>query len=400
MRYKLGVWSSHPVQYYTPWFRALAAEVDLEVLFGYRQTPQGQSEAGFGVDFEWDVPLLEGYRYRWLRNTARRPSVGRFAGCDNPELYGILGENRFDALLVFGWYLKGALQAVHAAWRRGIPVLMRGDSQLQTPRSLLKRTAKYPLYRWLLPRIPVHLYVGTRNRTYLQHYGVSDEQLFFAPHFVDNTFFRQEAGASSSTGQRERLREQYGIPQDAFLLLFVGKLVPQKRVDDILQACTIICSTTVQVDVHVLLVGDGPQRRGLEQRSGDISERIHFAGFQNQAALPAIYAAADVLVLPSGTETWGLVVNEAMAAGIPAIVSDAIGCAPDLIELGRTGFTYPVGNVPALADRILECYQLRTADPVLIETALKSKLTTFSMTTATQGVLEALKYTLKRGNER
>ncbi len=391
MTVRLGVWASHPIQYYSPWFRSLATRVDLEVFYGHRQAPTDQAAAGFDVEFEWDVSLLEGYRYRWLNNISPRPSVDHFRGCDNPDVFEILNAQRFDAVLVFGWYLKGALQTMYAARRSDIPVLMRGDSQLQTPRSLLKRIAKFPFYRWLLPRISAHLYVGARNRAYLRHYGVADEKLFFAPHFVDNAFFRDGAGSAGIKGRRHQIRERYEIPEDAFVLLFVGKLVARKRVDDLLQATTIICAASDQGDAHVLIVGDGPLREELERRSRTLPDRIHFLGFQNQTALPAIYAAADVLVLPSsGEETWGLVVNEAMASGLPAIVSDGVGSGPDLIEEGRTGYSYPLGNIDALVRCIRTVRNQHAADPDVFQVPLREKIAGYSKERATDGLERAL----------
>src|SRR5436190_2131419 len=178
--------ASHPVQYQTPWFRALAAAVDLTVFFCHQQSRADQAKAGFDTPFDWDVPLLDGYRSVWLRNVAADAGVDRWSGCDTPEIAYELAGRRFDACIINGWYLKSYVQALRASRRHRIPVLVRGDSQLVTPRPMLTRVAKALPYRWLLQRIDGHLYVGQRNAEYLRHYGVSPERLFFAPHFVDN----------------------------------------------------------------------------------------------------------------------------------------------------------------------------------------------------------------------
>ena len=377
---RLAILATHPIQYFTPWFRHLATIFDLEVLYAHRQDARGQGAAGFGVDFEWDVPLLEGYRYRFLKNVSSSPGLQSFGGCDTPELYDLVRPENYDALLVLGWNKKSFVQGIRAAWRNKVPVLARGDSQLPTERSWLKRALKFPLYRWFLPRVDAHLYVGRRNREYLEYYGVQDRQLFFSPHFVDNEFFASRAEQARNSGAARTIREQFGIPPDACLALFVGKFIPQKHPEDFLLASLRV--TKMRKHFHALLVGDGPLRKELEALASDDSERIHFAGFHNQSKLPAFYAAANILVLP-GDETWGLVVNEAMACGLPAIVSDAAGCASDLIDVDLTGATFPLADIAAFANRLIN---FRGGDG----DALRRKCESYSMQRATEGLERAL----------
>jgi len=384
---RLAILASHPIQYHAPWFRHLATRFDLEVLYVHRQDAQGQGAAGFGVDFEWDVPLLDGYRHRWLKNVSRNPGLQTFAGCDTPELFDLIRPKNYDALIVLGWNRKSFVQGIRAAWRNKVRVLSRGDSHLGTQRSVFKRAVKFLPYRWLLPRIDAHLYVGAGNRDYLRHYGVRGEQLFFCPHFVDNDFFAARADEARRSGTAPKLREQLQIPPEAFVALFVGKFISVKRPADFVRAS--LRATERQKDFHALLVGDGPLRGELEALAAANPRQIHFAGFRNQSELPVCYAAADMLVLP-GCESWGLVVNEAMACGLPAVVSEAAGCAPDMIDEGRTGFTYPPGDAQALAERLVQVKQERERDPILLRVAVLQKAAKYSMEHATAGLLEAL----------
>src|SRR3954471_4092901 len=103
---RLGVLASHPIQYQAPLFRELAKRLDLKVFFAHRQTAQQQAEAGFGTAFDWDVDLLSGYAHMFLENRAPRPGVGRFLGCDTPEVANRIATGRFDAFLVTGWNLR------------------------------------------------------------------------------------------------------------------------------------------------------------------------------------------------------------------------------------------------------------------------------------------------------
>jgi glycosyltransferase involved in cell wall biosynthesis len=185
--------------------------------------------------------------------------------------------------------------------------------------------------------------------------GVPPQAVFLVPYVIDNDFFRERA----SQVDRAAARAPWGIPDKATLALFCGKLVSRKRPLDLLLAAARVD------DVHTLFVGDGVLRGELEHTAAalGIAGRTHFSGFVNQTELPAVYRAADVLVLPSAHEPFGLVVNEAFACGIPAIVSSACGSAGDLVQEGRTGYVVPVGAVETLAARL----HLLANDPALQE---------------------------------
>src|ERR1700674_2913917 len=201
MKSHLAILATHQIQYQAPWFRALAEspEIDLEVLYCHRATPWEQASAGFNVEFDWDVALLDGYRHQFLRNVARKPSLHGFAGLDTPEIATIVKEENFDAVIVNGWNYKSAWQTMRACWRTKTPVMVRSDSHLHTERSLSKKVAKLPLYRWFIPKVDACCAVGTWSREYFLHYGARPDRVFIVPHVVDVDFFRRKA---------ERLRSQ------------------------------------------------------------------------------------------------------------------------------------------------------------------------------------------------
>lgn len=386
---RVAIVTSHPIQYQAPWFRALAHRTEIEVLFCHRQSAADQAAAGFDHAFEWDVPLLDGYRSRWLRNVSRQPGVEAFGGCDTPEIADVLAQGRFDACLVNGWYLKSYLQAIRACWGLRIPVLVRGDSHLRGPRSRVKSAAKYLPYRWFLPRIDAHLYVGRANRAYLEHYGVREDRLFFTPHFVDNDRFAASAAGARASGEVERLKAEWSGHGECTVFMFAGKLIDKKRPADLLLALSGLRARGRRV--AGVVVGSGPLESELRALAAGHRVPVSFAGFRNQTQIPACYAAADCLVLPSdGRETWGLVVNEAMACGTPAVVSDTVGCAADLIEEGQTGFSYPLGDVPALMQRLTEMADRLTSAPERVERAVANVINRYTCRAAVAGTLEAL----------
>jgi glycosyltransferase involved in cell wall biosynthesis len=190
------------------------------------------------------------------------------------------------------------------------------------------------------------LYVGQRSRAYYAHYGYPSNRLFFSPHCVDTQWFR----ARATEGERWRLRSLCNIAPEARVLLFAGRLLPFKRPVDVVLAAA--KHRARKLKTEVMIAGSGAVEADLRSAAARTGVRLHLLGFRNQTEMPAAYAAADCLVLPSGSETWGLVANEALACGRPIVVSSACGCAPDLAGDGSVGRTYPTGNAEALADAI------------------------------------------------
>jgi glycosyltransferase involved in cell wall biosynthesis len=272
--------------------------------------------------------------------------------------------------------------------------MVRGDSQLGTPRSRIIELAKEIVYPRLLKRFDGFLSVGKRNREYLRHYGIPEERIFFAPHFVDNDWFRAQADAARKS--RSALREKWGAGESTAVALFAGKFISKKRPADLLRATAKVREKGIEI--IPVLVGAGELETSLRALAKELQVAAQFEGFRNQTELPASYAAADFLVLPSdGGETWGLVVNEAMACGLPAIVSNAAGCAPDLIENGATGYDFSVGDIDALAERMVLA---RTIPRATLESAIARKLLIYSVRTCAENTLSAAAQLMERAGHR
>ena len=383
----LAVVASHPVQYQVPWYRALATMTDLKVFFAHRAGAEEHARAGFGVAFEWNVPLFDGYNYEWLANVAASPAVDRFRGCDTPQIADRIARGRFDAVVVNGWNLLSYWQAIRAARRSGTPVMVRGDSQLATERGVLRRAAKRLVYPRLLRSFDACLTVGRRNADYYRHYGVPAERLFRSPHCVDNGFFARAAEVARQ--DPDSLRRSAGIAGEATVFLFVGKLIEKKRPLDFLMALE--QARRARPDVRGLVVGDGPMRAALDAWRRTHDTGCEMIGFLNQQEIARAYVAADALVLAStGGETWGLVVNEAMACGVPAIVSEAAGCAHDRVDGVRTGFTYKCGDVASLAERMVRIADAGATGRRRLGLQAADRIAAFSPDAAAAGVVDAM----------
>jgi glycosyltransferase involved in cell wall biosynthesis len=346
---RLLIVTTHPIQYQAPLFRRLAATDGLEVEVLFLCLPDAQQQGvGFGRAFQWDVPLLDGYRWRVARGVRGSGDLSAYLGLWllNPlaELVCTPDGAPPDAVLITGWQCLGMLQLLVAARLKMLPVLLRIESNNNRHRLWAARF----WHRLLVHQATACLTIGKANARFFCNLGVPPRRLISAPYFVDNTFFAERTALLRQ--QRAELRQRWGIPPAAFCFLFAGKLQPKKRPLLLLQALQILSSTPDAPPVHLLIVGSGELDTHCHLHVERHQLPVSFAGFLNQGEVVEAYVAADALVLPSDSgETWGLVVNEAMACGLPAIVSDQVGCGPDLVHHDQTGLVFPLDDVSALA---------------------------------------------------
>ena len=384
-KYKLAILTSHPIQYQTPLFQLLAKqpEIDLTVYFCWDfGVSEPTHDSGFGKEIKWDISLLEGYKYKFLKNYSFKPS-SKFWGQINPRIIKelILGTSdvhningnfgtsdvqlkKTNAILTYGWNSFSNWLAFLTAFLKKIPVFLHAENPLN--QELLKPKWKIKIKKivlgWLFKRISAFLYIGEENKKFYQYYGVPEDKLFFAPYAVDNKRFIE--ARKSLSKNRKLLRKELRIDEKDIVILFVGKLIYKKHPFDLLRAYELLNmgkSDLPNINVNVrrsdfqkfnlIFVGDGILRPELENYVKEYNlKNVHFTGFKNQTEIPKYYALSDILVLPSGAgETWGLVVNEAMCFGLPIIASDVVGCGPDLVKHSENGYIFPVGDIKALA---------------------------------------------------
>lgn len=345
-----------PIHYYAPLMRRVAAspDIDLTVLYcsdtGVRETHCLE----MGRSYRVDMPLLEGYRSRFVRNVAPRPTAFRFWGLINPGLVPILRAEKFDAVMVMGWGHASMFIALAAAKLSGTPVLMHGDSASLYPAPLWKRWLRDLRLRVVFSAVDAYLVCGTLNREFYLEYGASPDRMFFTPWAVDNDFFM--TASDNARAHRDEERRRLAIDRRATVFLFVGKLVPRKRPLDALRAVR----TLVEERRHVVLLfaGDGPERVRLERYAADhdLTRAVRFLGYVPQSDMPRVYAMSDVFVLPSEKDPRGTVTNEAMACGLPIVISDRVGVwgDGDIVRHGENGFVYPCARVDLLTDSLRE----------------------------------------------
>lgn len=350
--YRLAVLNSHPIQYFAPLYRHLAQEpdIDLTVYFCSHAGLEVYEDKGFGGErVAWDVPLVEGYDHVFLPNVWGERSPGGFWSLVNPPIVSALRRERYDAVWLHGHAYATYLLAVLGARVAGSALFMRCETHVGLDRHPLRRALRGPVMASFYRLFDACLAIGSRNAEFYRRHGVRDQKIFPVPYSVENRHFRE--------GARERpaeVRRKLGLPSpDVPVVLFLSKLIPRKRPMDLLRAYK-KARNQHESRFALAVVGAGPERERLETfvERHEV-ENVHFLGFRNQSELPTIYGASDVFVLPSENEPWGLVVNEAMAAGLPVVASEEVGAAADLVKEGENGFQVSVGDVPLLAEHLV-----------------------------------------------
>jgi len=360
---RLAYLVSHPIQYQAPLLRRIAQEpdIDLTVLFGSDFSVRGYTDKGFGVGVKWDVPLLEGYRHEFLPKLRDVARTGPFSPLNYgivSRLYGRRGQPTADVLWVHGYSTVNALQGMLAAKALGIPVLLRAESRLkERDRNKWKGATKRLFFMGLRKFVDGTLSIGSLNAAYWRHYLGDDFPQWPMPYAVDNSYFQKRRLEAEK--ERAQLLSELRLDVSRPIILFASKLQRRKRCEDLLEAYLKLSpGPGTEPHPYLVIVGDGEERGTLERRAAESGfGGIRFCGFRNQSELPRFFDAATVFVLPSRDEQWGLIVNEVMNAGRAIIVSDDVGCQPDLVTDGVEGCVFPAGDVEALANALRRVLQ-------------------------------------------
>ena len=350
-RIRLAYLVSHPIQYQAPLLRRIAQEpdIDLTVFFcSDLSVREFVDTAGFGCRIKWDIPLLDGYNYEFLPALDGTDCISFW----RPFNYGLarrLHSGKFDVLWIHGYARWFHWIAMLSAKLLGIKILVRDEATLiSSHRSLFKRMAKQLFFFMLNMLCDGFLAIGSLNREYYLWYGIKEERLFLMPYAVDNKFFLDKPKGYES--DCEALRAKIGLEEGRPVIIYAGKMTKRKRPGDLLEAY-IRLSFDGKSEPHpyLLFIGDGEMRDSLEKRVSALGwNSVNFLGFINQSELPRYYDLCDIFVLPSVCEPWGLVVNEAMNGRCAVIVSDQVGCGPDLVKDGENGYVFKAASVDGL----------------------------------------------------
>ncbi len=384
---RLAVCLSHPIQYKTPVLRALARQpgLHLEVFYYSNRGLVRKENRYHGGVPAWDVPLLAGYESGFLPNLVdeenwKIPFLQPFV---NPAVIHRLRSGAYDAVIIHSYLYPSDWLAFWTAKKEHIKVLFYGDMYPRHPLSIGQRIVRSLLHKRMIHGADACLAIGSLARqVFLEEYGVPAERIFLAPYTVDNNFFISEVERLRS--QKDQIKTELGISPQLPVVLCVAGMVPEKQQLDLVEALA-----RLNHPCQLILVGHGPLLEQVREVCCQFLPSTLLTGFVNQSILPRYYAIADIFVLPSKSDVFGLVVNEAMCAGLPIIASTAVGATHDLVHEGENGFTYPPGDIPALSSHL----EILLRSPFLREkfgNRSREIILGWSITETIQGILQAL----------
>ena len=391
-RYRTLIICSHPVQYMSPLLRRMAQhpQIDLQVAYCCSRGAHAAYDSDCATAVQWDVPLMNGYN--WVEIPNFGTGTESFLGLCNPGLWRLIWRENFDAVFCHTGYLKASFWIAFLASRLSRSVFLFGtDANSLAPRD--SRSWKVTLKRVLWPRLfslaDQIIVPSSRTRELMRSLGFAEDRITLTPYCVDNDWWTAQA----EQADRAAMRSVWGAEPDSAVVLFCAKLQPWKRPGDLLEA---FAAAGIPRAVLVF-AGEGPLRHTLLQRALDlgIADRVRFLGFVNQSALPAVYTAADLMVLPSEYEPFAVVVNEASCCGCPVAASDRVGATTDLIAPVNPDFVFPCGDVPALT----ELLRRALSDPTELARRGQNSLRwmqSWSPRENISGVLEAVERALSR----
>ena len=388
---RIAILASHVIQYQDPFFKLLAAEPDLDVtvLYCSRAGLDDYRDAEMQTTLRWDLEMLHGYRSIFMRNFGRGEGYTRLI---NPGVLRHIAGGRYDAVIfMLGWGSITSLLGVAACRASNTPFFFFGDSSHPPAATTFAGRVRARFLRSLFAVTDGFLVSGALNADYYVHYGAPRDRFFLLPWAIDNERF--ETASRFAPGERETMRARFGIRPGDLAIVYSAKLLPRKDPMTLLQA---FARMHHRDRAALIFLGNGELREQLERFVRDEGlERVIFAGFINQTDLPKHYAMADVFVLPSTYEPRGSVINEAMACGLPVIVTDRCGSIGDIVQEGENAFIYPAGD----AARLAEMLDTLAADvPLRERMAQRSReiIATWDFARGVRGVKEALQWLPRR----
>jgi glycosyltransferase involved in cell wall biosynthesis len=255
-----------------------------------------------------------------------------------------------DVVFTPGWSMLESLLAIEWCVLNSIPLVIMSES---TRDDAIRSSAREHAKRRVVALASAALVGGRPQADYLAELGLPRERIFLGYDAVDNDHF---AGGAEAARAAKAAPPGIGPAWHGRTFLASARFVPKKNLPRLVEAFHRYRQAAGAAAWPLVLLGDGPMRAELERRRAALGLKASLAmpGFRPYAELPLYYGAAGAFVLASTTEQWGLVVNEAMASGLPVLVSDRCGCAPDLVETGRNGYTFDPHDADALARLMLE----------------------------------------------
>ncbi len=302
--------------------------------------------SGVNRDYPWAGDSSEQITFRRVRPFPET-DPGNMAGSDvMSRICNVLNDVQPESVAIPGWSEKAALSALRWCLSNGVPGVLMSDShgmhRRLNPVWEMAKTRLVKLYG-------AGLVAGSPHRRYLESLGMSADKIFIGYDVVDNNYFAEGSRGGRIDGAWPT------VEKSKTYFLSTCRFIPEKNLPVILRAFALYRNRSGSGGWKMVLLGDGPLKFEVIklQRELGLDGDLVLPGFEQYDRIPIYYSAAGALILPSVSDTWGLAVNEAMACGLPVLVSNRCGCAPDLVQDGRNGFTFDPHDADELA--VLMC---------------------------------------------
>ncbi len=397
-KHKLAILDIYPVHYRIPIYKKLARhpEIELTVYFCSGSSLKKSYNELYNKRIDWGLSL-EGINYYVLKNYypfKKKPHPPR--GLINPGILNEIKKNNYDAFLIYGYSAFTNKLVLFSSSLLNTRVIFRDEIDFLKQSRGFKGSLKNMIYNMLWKIPDAFLYSYSLNADFYKHYGVKKEQLFFHPCAVDNEYFQKEA--KKMRGKKNEIKKNLGIPKDNKVINFTGRIIDIKRPFDIIYAYEKL-QKKIKNKTSIIFIGEGDKKKELEEyvKKKRLSN-IKFFGFKKPSEISKYYFISDLFIVSSEEDRSPKAMNEAMNFSIPIITTDRVATARDMINPGKNGFIYNLGDIDKLTEYIEMILESRSKEKELGEEALKTVLN-WNFDRDIQGIIDAIKYVKKNKNE-
>lgn len=350
MKKKLAIFLSHPIQYFSPLFKYInenSNDIDLTIYYFSDISLKQYSDKDFKKDIKWDIDLLDGYKYKILKNIHNEKTPNNFFSLINFGIFSEIKNNNYDLVITFGWSTMSNLFVLFSSIVFNVPFAVRGESpyMYEQNKKGVKQKIRQKLLSFIFQKASAFFYIGTQNKLFYQKsFNINTNKLFHTPYSVNNDFFIDYGKNLNIENEKEIL----DITKNQKVMIFSGKLIKRKEPKLLLEAL-------LKVDKNsycLIFLGSGPLEDELKIYAKENKLNVRFLGFINQSEIPKYYFLSDIFILPSTYETWGLVVNEAMCCKNAIISSSLVGSSYDIVKDDFNGYVFESGNSNDLYKKI------------------------------------------------
>jgi len=348
---KIAIVTTHPVHYFQSMYRVINSHPDLDVtaLFLSNFGMEKHYDPEFDTEVEWESTQFAGYKWKVLSKQDTDSSLNGFFSVVCPGIWREITQSDYDIIWLHGYNYLGLILAFVAAKFAKKKIFYRSETHLRLSRSPLKRIARDTALRIYFRMIDGFLAIGTLNRRYYETLGVPACKITLVPYTVDNEKFYPVATLQNAS-RRDKL-SAYGLDPNLPTIIYCSKFSVRKNPELVLRAFHQFCGGDQRA--NLLMAGSGPLLDSVKKTAETLDcSNIYFTGFVNQNELPSLLQCGNLFVLASENEPWGLVINEAMASGMPILSTSSIGSAYDLVEDGVNGKHLPELSIDCIAQHL------------------------------------------------